>query len=418
MRRPNRRNFIWGLTGFAWGIACSYVFHAWIAHAGIRVPKPDQVFQRAVQIVLDRYVEPIDAKQWFAQGLKLMVANLDAHSFYVSADERNLYGDHTRDKASTGITVVLQDQPNYPSKQLVITAVAEDSDAARHGLQPGDRIVKLRGKTIEELNNQIEVDMLLLGTVGTTIEMSVQKVRDNEVRPCRIVLAKQKEIATTYAQVIQEQGRRIGLLRIAGFPEGSGHQIKETLQSWLSKSRTSSSTKPNNNLDGIVFDLRGNPGGEIKEALILADALLDSGMLTRIRGRGGQILREEFAHPAVIDLKTPIVILQDRYTASAAELFTAALQDHNRAYVIGDQSYGKGSIQEFLGFKDGSLLRLTTSRYYSPLDKQIDQRGVTPNMHLHMHLHLAHSHQTKREDPGLTAAIDHITGRSKRESER
>jgi carboxyl-terminal processing protease len=135
-------------------------------------------------------------------------------------------------------------------------------------------------------------------------------------------------------------------------------------------------------LAGIILDLRGNPGGEVAEAVIVADLFIAEGVLVRTRGRGGVIMREEFATAAGTDRTTPLMVLQDRRSASAAELLAVALQDHGRAKVVGEPSFGKGTVQEVIGIPDGSLLTLTVARYYSPKDRKIDGKGVEPDVAL------------------------------------
>ncbi|MCA9682230.1 MAG: hypothetical protein KC457_08545, partial [Myxococcales bacterium] len=133
-------------------------------------------------------------------------------------------------------------------------------------------------------------------------------------------------------------------------------------------------------LDGVILDVRGNPGGEVDEAVVIADLFVNKGVLVRTRGRGGTILREETATEAGTDIATPVIVLQDRRSASASELLAVALQDSGRARVVGERSYGKGTVQEVIGIADGSLLTLTVARYYSPEDRSIDGRGVDPDV--------------------------------------
>jgi carboxyl-terminal processing protease len=112
----------------------------------------------------------------------------------------------------------------------------------------------------------------------------------------------------------------------------------------------------------------------------VADLLVDKGVLTRTRGRGGRILREEKAHEAGTDASTPVVVLQDRHSASAAELLAAALRDNGRATLVGERSYGKGTVQQVIGLDDGSVMALTIARYFSPKDRVIDGVGITPDV--------------------------------------
>ena len=168
-------------------------------------------------------------------------------------------------------------------------------------------------------------------------------------------------------------GRRIGKIEIHGFRSGTGELVKRA----LADLRRGAGQRP---LAGVVLDLRGNPGGDVTEAVLVADLFVAEGVLTRTRGRGGVILREELATPAGTDKDTPLVVLQNRRSASAAELLAVALQDNGRAKVVGERSFGKGTVQEVIGIPDGSLLTLTVARYFSPRDRLIDGHGVDPDV--------------------------------------
>src|SRR5690606_37896664 len=157
------------------------------------------------------------------------------------------------------------------------------------------------------------------------------------------------------------------------FRPGTGELVKQA----LAELRRSAGKR---GLAGVILDVRGNPGGEVQEAVLVADLFIEEGVLTRTRGRGGVILREELATAAGTDVETPLVVLQDRRSASAAELLAVALQDNGRARVIGERSFGKGTVQEVIGIADGSLLTLTVARYFSPGDRAIDGRGVEPDV--------------------------------------
>jgi carboxyl-terminal processing protease len=154
---------------------------------------------------------------------------------------------------------------------------------------------------------------------------------------------------------------------------------------------------------GIILDLRGNPGGDVPEAVMIADMFIPEGVLVRTRGRGGQILREERAHPAGSDSALPLVVLQDQRSASASELLAVALQDHGRARVVGERSFGKGTVQDVIGLHDGSLLTLTIARYFSPKDRLIDGNGVEPDVRVALP-----PGETGGADAGLQAALGEL----------
>jgi carboxyl-terminal processing protease len=175
------------------------------------------------------------------------------------------------------------------------------------------------------------------------------------------------------SELLEQTGQVIAKNEIRGFRRGTGELVKRE----LADLRRSAGDRP---IAGVILDVRGNPGGEVTEAVLVADLFIEEGVLTRTRGRGGVILREELATAAGTDKQTPLVVLQDRRSASAAELLAVALQDSGRAKVIGERSFGKGTVQEVIGIPDGSLLTLTVARYFSPSDRLIDGHGVDPDV--------------------------------------
>ncbi|MFY0537256.1 S41 family peptidase [Nannocystis pusilla] len=162
-------------------------------------------------------------------------------------------------------------------------------------------------------------------------------------------------------------------MRIRAFRAGVADSVRNSLKE-LRRSAGAAG------LGGVVLDVRGNPGGDVGEAVLIADTFVGEGVLVRTRGRGGQILREERATQAATDDATKVVVLQDHRSASASELLAIALQDHGRAKVVGERSYGKGTVQDVIGLDDGSVLTLTIARYFSPKDRLIDGVGVEPDV--------------------------------------
>jgi carboxyl-terminal processing protease len=193
--------------------------------------------------------------------------------------------------------------------------------------------------------------------------------------PEQLTIELDKPSSGVSSRLSDHDGHAIGVIEIHEFRSGTGERVKRA----LAELRTQAGPDA---MVGLVLDLRGNPGGQVDEAVIVADLFIAEGVLMRTRGRGGVILREEFATAAGTDRDAPLVVLQDRRSASAAELLAVALQDHGRAKILGEPSFGKGTVQEVIGIPDGSLLTLTVARYYSPKDRKIDGRGVEPDVSL------------------------------------
>lgn len=362
----------WG-TGFATGILCTLavVGGQSSVSARARATLDRATFHHAVDDVLDRYVDPVNESRLLARGLKQMVAELDHHSHYLTVEERTDLQQRARG-GDPGLSVVLRGTQERASLEVV--AVAPGSAAARAGVEPGNFIVNLAGRPIRELSHQVEVETLLRGPVGESVTLTVQAPDRTGHRT--VALQREDRDFASVATRIHDTGQgKVAIVRLRSFRPGTG----ERLQRQLSDARLAQDPAP---LAGIVLDLRNNPGGEVDEALIIADAFVASGLLTRTRGRGGRILREEAAHAAGTDTTTPLVVLQNRHSASAAELLAAALQDHGRARIVGERSFGKGTVQEIRGLDDGSVLAFTIARYYSPHDRRIDGEGVDPEVDL------------------------------------
>ncbi len=332
-------------------------------------------FHQALDAVLDRYIEPIDGATLLATGLKHMVAGLDAHSHFFTADERKALRKQAQGGAP-GLAVHLYVPRGAHEPVLEVVGVLPGSAAAKVGLAPGDHILEIRGRDVTRVLSQAEVEGLLMGSVAERVSLRVQRRGDAAPRDIELKLARTRRevVAGELRAVADSDGHpaHAAVIQIPVFRKGVGEAIKKRLAALRRAAGPGG-------LDAIVLDLRGNPGGDVDEALVVADLFIDAGILTRTRGRGGRILREERAHAAGTDTATALVVLQDRHTASAAELLTAALRDNGRARSIGERSYGKGTVQEVMGLPDGSVLKLTIARYFSPKDQVIDGVGLEPD---------------------------------------
>jgi carboxyl-terminal processing protease len=370
-------------SGFACGLGAAGLLALWAAQA---VPRAEarrgsfdrDAFHQALDAVLDRYVEPVDGSALLARGLKHIVAELDGYSHFLTADERKALRDLAKE-GTAGLAVHLHVAPGGGDRVLEVVGVLPGSAAERAGLAPGDHVLEVDGLEVVRLLSQIEAEAKLTGEVGETIALRVQ--RGHGAKPERLDLvlgeAPRELLAGELVAVTTTDGKagKAAVLELRGFRKGVGEAFKQRLE------QLRRSAGPGG-LAAVVLDLRGNPGGEVDEALVVADLFVADGILTRTRGRGGRILREELAHDAGTDSHTPLVVLQDRHTASAAELLTAALRDNGRAKSVGERSYGKGTVQEIMGMPDGSVLKLTIARYFSPKDTAIDGVGVAPDLEL------------------------------------
>jgi carboxyl-terminal processing protease len=329
-----------------------------------------QEFHDSLDVVLDRYVEPVDAPELMSRALKHMVAGLDPYSHYMTVDERELAQQRRTQGADTGLVTTLRRGGSGAPAELEVIAVHPGSPADKLDIDPGTRILEIRDRPCGLLLSNVEAQLLLSGADGERIAMTIERGHGAEM--LTIELAKPAAITGVASRLIDHDGHAIAVIEISEFRSGTGERVKRALADLR--------TRAGGSLVGIVLDLRGNPGGEVSEAVLVADLFIDEGVLVRTRGRGGVIMREELATAAGTDRDTPLLVLQDRRSASAAELLAVALQDHGRAKILGEPSFGKGTVQEVIGIPDGSLLTLTVARYYSPEDRKIDGRGVEPDI--------------------------------------
>ncbi|MEE9382352.1 MAG: S41 family peptidase [Nannocystaceae bacterium] len=319
-----------------------------------------------------RYVEPADAERAVALGIKRIVGGLDPYSYYLSAQERGEARQSLVRGGESGLTLRLVHTAGG-SNHLEVVGVRKDSSAGRQAMRIGDHVLRIGRVSARDFLNQAGVELALRGQPGERRQLWVQRSEQAGPEWIELELARVTRREEVTARLVQDDSRSYLLLTIRSFRSGTGERVADLRAEYLRR-------RENRRFDGIILDLRGNPGGEVDEALVVADQFLATGVLTRTRGRGGRVLREERAHPAGTDEETPLVVVQDRYTASVAELLSVALQDHGRAVVVGERSYGKGTVQDVIGMEDGSVLTLTIARYFSPHDRMIDKNGVPPDV--------------------------------------
>jgi carboxyl-terminal processing protease len=366
---PRWRSFL----AFSLGAATMWCVQSTLPDAQAGNSLGTDAYGKALRTVLDRYVDPVEPGRVLAESLKRIVSGLDRHSHYLTADERALLKQRSRG-GTTGMIVEFQraEPGSRKPARLEVSAVLPGSPAEKIGLQPGDSILKIREQDVAFMLSRAEVDVLLLGGEGETIDLTVQRRNDAAPTAQRLVLSGQS-LPVVSGALVEHGGQKFAHVRIRAFRSGVADSVRNTLKE-LRRSAGAAG------LGGVVLDVRGNPGGDVGEAVLIADTFVGEGVLVRTRGRGGQILREERATQAATDDATKVVVLQDHRSASASELLAIALQDHGRAKVIGERSYGKGTVQDVIGLDDGSVLTLTIARYFSPKDRLIDGVGVEPDV--------------------------------------
>jgi carboxyl-terminal processing protease len=249
-----------------------------------------------------------------------------------------------------------------PAGAVEVTSVLPDSPAAAAGLRVGDTLVDVAGEPVEDVPVG-EIVRRMHGAPGTEVAVTVRRATGIETLRLRRVDLVSSDVTSDVVT------GNVGRIRVAAFTRGTGKEAREAFAALRAK-----------HVNGVVLDLRGNPGGLLDEGVQVASAFLDKGVVVSYRGRGV----EEKTYDVIGhgDTTTPLVVLVDAGTASAAEVVAGALQDHNRALVVGGRTYGKGSVQQPLVLSDGSALEVTVARYFTPSGRSVEQVGITPDVDL------------------------------------
>jgi carboxyl-terminal processing protease len=319
-----------------------------------------QLFAEVLERVKRDYVEPIDDAALLESAIRGMVSDLDPHSQYLNADEyRDIRISTTGSYTGVGIEVAEVNDAIH-----VISPVA-GSPAARAGIRSGDELVAVDGLFIEE--GRIKDTMRLLrGQVGSKVTLSVlrdEEVIDHEMR--RQII----RVASVHKEFLSPA---YGYARVNQFSENTARELSLAVDELQDANAGM--------LEGLVLDLRNNPGGVLDSAVDVTDLFLDSGVIVSADGRSVESRFTRSAHRGDILDGAPIVVLVNGGSASASEIVAGALQDHNRATIVGTPTFGKGLVQTVMPLSKGRAIKLTTSRYYTPSGDSIHKVGVTPDV--------------------------------------
>ena len=318
-------------------------------------------FMAVFERVKADYVDKVDDKTLIKGAIDGMLASLDPHSSYMDArDFQNMKATTDGNYGGLGLTVQLDD-----GAVKVVTAT-EDTPAARAGFKAGDYITKIDGNLIYGDTLDVSVDKMR-GAAGTTIRLTV--VRPGRDKPFDVTLT--REVIEIKA-VKWELKNNVGIININTFSKLTGPGVRNAIVA-IDKA---AGGRPL----GYVIDLRSNPGGLLDQAIEVSDSFLTHGEIVSQRGRDKGDIERYFARPGDDAHGLPLVVLVDAGSASAAEIVAAALQDQKRALVIGERSFGKGSVQTLLPLSDDTALRLTTARYYTPSGRSVQEGGVEPDL--------------------------------------
>ena len=246
-----------------------------------------------------------------------------------------------------------------------VIAPIDDTPAAKAGVKAGDYIVRINGEQVQG-KTLLEAVNLMRGPVGTPIEITIRRKGLKKAKIIKII----REIIEIKSVVSKFIDDNIGYLRLRAFNENSSDQLKKEI----------SKLRKNTKLTGYILDLRNNPGGLLTQAIKISDFFLEDGEIVSTRGRKSRDNRKFFAKKGDRIKGKPLIVLINNGSASASEIVAGALQDHKRAVLLGETTYGKGSVQSIIPLKNRGAIRLTISKYYLPSGKSISEVGVTPDI--------------------------------------
>ncbi|HEX9208654.1 MAG TPA: S41 family peptidase [Steroidobacteraceae bacterium] len=327
---------------------------------------PHRLLDEVVGRIRREYVEPVPESAFDEAAVKGVVANLDPHSAFLDAQQYDeMRATTTGSYSGVGIEVSAED-----GRVVVVTPI-EGSPAARAGVRAGDVVLAVddRPVTPDKLEETIA---RMRGVAGTQVRLAVG--RTGEPEPLLFTLERgEVHVHTVRAEPLPGD---YGYVRITQFSDSTPDDLVSALAG-LMHLGSKTALHP---LRGLVLDLRGNPGGVLESAVSVADAFLDEGLIVRADGRTPEARFEMSATRGDALDGQPLVVLVDGGSASGSEIVAGALRDHGRATLMGERTFGKGSVQTVIPLRDGQALKLTTSRYYTPSGTSIHERGLEPDI--------------------------------------
>lgn len=338
-------------------------------------------FAKVMALLEAMYVDAdhVNPPEMIDKAIRGIVSSLDPHTTYLTAKElREFTHDTTGKFGGIGVIIVQSEA------RLEIVDVVEDSPGAKAGLERGD-IIHSVGSLLVTRDNFEEALSLLKGLPGSVVQLTIIKRADfesfNKLTPAQKKSAggpKLTKMSIKRAVIRTPSVKHAKLapgyvyLNITVFQEETGEQADRILRRYEAEN--------GGRLDGLVLDLRGNPGGLLDQAVRVADLFLDSGIIVSTVGRDPDKQEVEFATKRTTHPHVPIIVLVNEGTASASEIVAGALQDHDRAIVLGTQTFGKGSVQSIMPLPNGAGLKMTIARYYTPKGRSIQAKGITPDV--------------------------------------
>ena len=324
--------------------------------------KKIDLFGEVLEKINKEYVDEINQSESMDSAINGLLQSLDPYSAYMSPEIFNEMQTETSGEfGGLGIEVGME------SGVVKVISPIDETPASKAGIKAGDYIIKIDGVQVQGKSLSEAVD-LMRGPVGSSISLTIRRIGQKKALNFDIV-REIIEIRSVRAELLK---KNVGYIRLTSFNENSSEQIKEQVKKF----------EKNQSVNSYILDLRNNPGGLLSQAIRISDFFLDNGEIVSTKGRKASENRKWFAKRGdLIDGKTLIVLI-NYGSASASEIVAGALKDHKRAIILGENSYGKGSVQSIIPLENKGAIRLTVAKYYLPSGKSISEVGVSPDIEI------------------------------------
>lgn len=319
------------------------------------------IFGEVMERTKASYVEDVSDKKLIESAINGMLTSLDPHSSYLNAEDFKYMNEQTSGKfGGLGIEITME------NSVVKIISPIDDTPAAKAGLKAGDYITEIEGETVvgQTLNEAVSK---LRGKVGTKVKITIRRAN---TKPFTVTLKREEIKVQSVKHEIKNDD--VLYIRISAFNEDIDENISKAVKDTQSKLK--------GKLTGIVIDVRNNPGGLLDQAVKVSDLFLEQGEIVSTRSRNEEDTVKYSATPGDIANNLPIVIMINEGSASAAEILAGAMQDHHRAIILGEKSFGKGSVQTVIPLRNKGAMRITTARYYTPSGRSIQAKGIEPDV--------------------------------------
>ena len=350
------------ILNFLTFILILFLFNQKVISSENEIYEKIDVFGEVLEKINKEYVDEINQSDSMDSAINGLLQSLDPYSGYMSPEIFNEMQTETSGEfGGLGIEVTME------SGVVKVISPIDDTPASKAGIKAGDYIVKINDTQVQgkSLSEAVE---LMRGPVGSSIELTIRRRGEKKA----LTFSVTREIIQIKSVKAELLEKNIGYIRLTSFNENSAGQIKKEINKF----------EKNKNLKSYILDLRNNPGGLLSQAIKISDFFLDNGEIVSTKSRQQSENRKWFAKKGDLTKGKTILVLINYGSASASEIVAGALKDHKRAILIGENSYGKGSVQSIIPLKNKGAIRLTVAKYYLPSGKSISEVGVSPDIEI------------------------------------